>query len=357
MLHRRLGPLACVFAALVAAAPAHASAPVALDWSAPAGCPSGDEVLSEVSRLLGPRPETNEPVLRVTAQVRRKDEGPFVVRLEIPSPEGPRFREVSAVSCVSLGQATALILALMIDPEAALAEPPPPAPPAVPPAVSPPLESTPRQTQIPPSPSPANSTALAPIIFVPLGRLPPLTAPQITPKPRPIRRPDFSFGAQFAMDFGSLPSASYGPSANIGLLFPSWHLALSGAYFTEQKSLLKTPPLAGSSVNFFAIQGGLGIPVELRERLEFVPRIRLEIGRFGASSYGVSQPGQGSAVSVGANVGGTISLKIIQKFRLVAGFDFVLYLTRPQFVVTGVGEVHKPSAFVGRLSLGGELRF
>jgi len=116
-------------------------------------------------------------------------------------------------------------------------------------------------------------------------------------------------------------------------------------------------PFAGSKVSFFAIHGGVGIPVELHERVELVPHIRLEIARFGASSYGVSQPGQGSAITVGANAGGAISLKIVDKFRLVAGFDGVLYLIQPQFLVTGVGVVHQPSVIVERLSLGGELRF
>jgi hypothetical protein len=355
MRHPRLGLLSpFLVASLAIAEPASASAPVVLDWSAPDGCPSGDDVLEEVTRLLGARPETNESVLRVTALVKRKDGGPFVVRLEIPSPEGPRFREVSAVSCAALAQATALILALMIDPDAALAEPPPSGPP----------NDSPGQTQIPPNPAPPKAPQLAPFIPVPLGRLPP--APQIVntapipkaaPNPSPYRRPGVALAAYFAGDLGSLPTPAPGAGGNLSLLFENWRLQLGGAYFAEQQDPFAALPTAGSKVHFFAFHSGIGTSVSLHTKVEFIPHFHLEIGRFSASSFGVSQPGQGAAIAVGANGGGVVAIKIIEQFRLVMGADFVLYLVHPQFLVTGLGVVHEPSAFVGRLALGGEVRF
>lgn len=354
MLLHRLGLFSSVLGACLAiAAQARASAPVVLDWSAPAGCPSGDDVLEEVGRLLGPRPETKETILHVTAEVKRQDEGPFVVRLEIPSPEGRRFREVSAVSCAALAQATALILALMIDPEAALAEPEPP-----PSAVSP------RQTQIPSNPISANSSRFAPVIPVPLGRLPPLAPMQksppfsgISPKPEANRRPGISVAAYFAGDLASLPKPALGVGGNLGFLFDSWRLNFGGAYFVEQEDVFSALPTAGSNVSFFALHGGVGFPVSLHTKIEFVPHFHLEVGRFTASSFGVSQPGQGASISVGANVGGVLALKIIEQFRVIAGADGILYLVRPQFLVTGLGIVQESSALVGRLALGVEVRW
>lgn len=357
MLHPRLVLLPLLAACLAIASPAWASAPVALDWSAPPDCPSGEEVLEEVNRLLGTRPETNESVLRVTAIVKRKESGPFVVRLEIPSPEGPRIREVSAVSCSALAQATALILALMIDPDAALTDPPPSA------STTPPNDS-PRQTPISPTTSPLNPLQLAPVIPVPLGLLPP--APQIpnpTPiftkdaDPAPFQRPGVALAAYFAGDLGSLPTFAYGAGGSISLLFPNWRFHLGGAYFAEQKDPFAALPAAGSHLRFFAFHGGMGTPVSLHTKIEFVPQIRLEVGRFTASSFGVSQPGQGAAISVGVQGGGSVVIKIVESFRLFMDANLVLYVVHPQFLVTGLGVVHEPSAIVGRLALGAEVRF
>jgi len=96
------------------AGPARAAEPVELRWHAPPGCPSREQVLAEVTRLVAKAPE--KP-LRARAIVTTDEQG-FRVQIALEgSAQGART--LRARSCASLARATALIVALAIDPQAA----------------------------------------------------------------------------------------------------------------------------------------------------------------------------------------------------------------------------------------------
>lgn len=330
---------------------AHASEPgrVTLRWSAPADCPTEETVLAEVDRLLGARAPSDEPILDVVAEVRQKDDGAYVVRLEIPGTDGPRVREVSALSCAALGQATALILAMMIDPEAALTAPPNPGPRALEPPIEPPqsnaVEPGKTAADLPPPPRPAG----------PVSKTQPAK-----PTPRKIvkaHRPPLSAVFHLVEDVGSLPKSTFGFGGAIGVMPGSWKFEAGATYFLAKSSSFSAIPNAGARVDLLDVHLASGRVITPHPKIDFIPRIRFDMGRFRATSFGVSEVDQGSSYSFGLGVDSIVSVHISKYVRTRLELDGIWPLVHPRFIVTGLGIAHEPSSFVWRIALGTEVQF
>jgi hypothetical protein len=102
----------------------------AFEWRAPEGCPSASVVAEGIAHLLG-GPARD---LRVQATVERGSH--WLVTLETTSKTASGHRTIEAATCQGLANATTLIVALLIDPDAVAAhtgksqdsEPQPPPP-------------------------------------------------------------------------------------------------------------------------------------------------------------------------------------------------------------------------------------
>jgi hypothetical protein len=135
----RIAPSLLVVALVGAVAPrAEAAEPVSLAWNAPAGCPTGDAVLSEVNAILG-GPTSHHAAARADVTQLAPQHWSVHVATDVDGAQGERTLE--ADSCESLAKATALILAWTVDPikarAAALAAK------AAPPAAETPAPATP----------------------------------------------------------------------------------------------------------------------------------------------------------------------------------------------------------------------
>lgn len=86
---------------------------VALDWRAPAECPDADAVHVAIEGMLTAEPERIDPLPRVTAVVEREPQG-FVLRLHLAARGAERVRELRAGSCVTLVDAVAVEVGLLI---------------------------------------------------------------------------------------------------------------------------------------------------------------------------------------------------------------------------------------------------
>lgn len=357
---RALGLFPLIFVALCAssAAEVYGAEAVALRWSAPADCPTGADVLGEVNRLLGPRASLNEASLEVVAEVQRKDDGTYLVRLEIPGEDGLRSREVSAVSCAALGQAAALILAMMVDPEAALAAEPAPGPGQTLPEQSPP-------GQTPPQPSEPKQILEAPRPSQPIPSAPPPSPVRSIPSsPVPAPKPGYRFirppmaPSIFLLgDIGTLPSPSFGIGGAV-VVFPGRLRVESGiSYLIPRRATFASLVGAWTDVDLALWYASAGVVLRVHSRFEFTPKLRFEAGRLHAESFGVTDPDEGSAPLVGMGIGGQGALRLWRQLNLVVGLDRVYYVAYPKFVVTGLGDVHTPSRSVVRFTLGAEWRF
>jgi len=105
-------------------------------WSAPAGCPPDAAVRAEIGKLLGgPIEGRAREDLRVRAVVERREL--WLVTLDTLAGGTAGHRTLESATCEGLASATALIVALIIDPDAvaAHAKPTPDATPAPPPTI------------------------------------------------------------------------------------------------------------------------------------------------------------------------------------------------------------------------------
>jgi hypothetical protein len=159
---------ACVLLGLTQNALAQSS--IDLTWVAPSSCPDREQVLAHVQRLVTKPPSE---VLQVTATAREQG-GKWVVDVGMQGAVTGK-RTLRATSCSSVARATALIVALAIDPQAgarASIEPPAEGPPGV--------DATPREPGAqedpaqPPRPSPSALTPKA---------TPQSEAPTLSPNP------------------------------------------------------------------------------------------------------------------------------------------------------------------------------
>jgi hypothetical protein len=113
------------------ASPALAQPPLPIpsltfEWSAPPECPSSAEVLAATQRLVG-GPQASLSGERWTVRAVVSHEGVWSVSIETASTSGPHRRTLHAQTCQGLVSATALILALAINPDAVAKAAPAPA--------------------------------------------------------------------------------------------------------------------------------------------------------------------------------------------------------------------------------------
>lgn len=343
--------LLCFVLATATAVNAHASEPIELRWTAPDECPTSADVLVEVERLLGARTTGDPHVIDVVANVKKKKDGTFLVRLEIPGSDGPRSRQVSASSCAALGRATALILAMIVDPEAALSAPAP--------------DGDAVKNIVDPGPPAAISTQ--PFVFTGPLRLPYIRSlderdgfaltflPTTNVPTTTVSR--FSVTLHLLGDLGSLPGPSGGIGAGFGAYVGQLRIETGFDYFLKKTFNYSTLSNAGAVVYFLGGHAVLGYALRLHSIVEVIPHVRLDAGRFSGTSFGVTGPGEGMAFALGLGAGAAVAVRVAPSFRLSLGLDGIFWVRRPSFIVEGLGVAHEPTLPVGRLALGAEVRF
>lgn len=98
------------------------ASPIDLVWSAPADCPDGSAVRSEVLRLAGTRASLLHH-LKAQASIRPAAGPGWILSLATDLDGVAGERTLSGVSCESLSDAAALMLALILNPEVKVAKP------------------------------------------------------------------------------------------------------------------------------------------------------------------------------------------------------------------------------------------
>ncbi|MCA9604263.1 MAG: hypothetical protein KC619_01625 [Myxococcales bacterium] len=236
-------------------APMPAAAQLAIDWDVPAGeCPTVDAVRGEVVRLVGGTlPEDLELEAHAIAE---HGAGRWTLRLHTRMDGVDGERVVEGDACAPLADATALILALMIDPDAVAAhvEPPPVADPPItdPPTTDPPITNPP--TTDPPTTDPPSE----PPTHVATAALSDPVDPDPSPRPRgdggPITRV-----VEHDREPGETPEGPVDEAPDPPL---AGFLGLGGAF-----DLGSVPDPSGA----LHLEGGFGIPlIEARIRATFV---------------------------------------------------------------------------------------
>ena len=351
---------------------------ISLDWRAPAECPGEAQIMANVERLLGSRTARPAEPIEVVASVSRDKSG-FRVRIETRKAEA-QVRELRGASCAAIANATALILAMMIDPSVASAaratapsgssDPPAPAPPSPPPAA-------PAEAQTPPSPAgsvgtpaPAPSGAPGqPGTAVPSTRGPSAAPPRpstparaaaappptSTPKraaaalpaqapPAPAVAPRLSFGLMgwAGADVGTLP----GPTAGFGVTglsrYGAQQFELGAGVWLDRSARIRERPPAGGDIGLVAMAAGTCRSL-LQGIVVLSPCLALELGVMHASGFGVTTTQHASIFWAALRGGASLTYRPTESLGLVLRLEGVLPLTEPRFLLGGVGEVHQPT--------------
>lgn len=348
---------------------ATSSAQAQVRWRAEGDCPSEEQVRAEVARLLGGA--IPEDALTVDARVERAPSA-WRLRLRVGA-EGERRLE--AASCALLAEATALIVALAIDPvrvveatetTSAPSEPPPIEPsetPAVPEepldvpespslALASPRGGVPGEALVRPEEPDAVERTRAvepPVERVTNGREV-TDAPNDDRGPRPPTLEGMGLALVGGLELGGLPL----PSALFGLELrvPIGSFVVEvGAHVGIPREVTSSSDDAlGARLGLGLVRGALARPFGFGP-IRLAPRAIVELGVTGGRGFGVSDPARGLTAWAAAGLGVALDLPVARRGRIGLVADALVPLWRPGFVVEPAGELHRAASVVGRVSL------
>jgi hypothetical protein len=330
--HRGFWTLAAVLLGLGIPAGARAAS---LTWSAPAACPSAEEVNERVTRGLSAE-LASLPDIVFEAKVSRAAQG-YELKLTVRKGDSVRERRIRAKTCPELVDALGAAMTLAIqslspadtEPATTSSSSEPSEPPAPPPP-----EETPPQKASPPEPGPV---------------------PAAPAKRGSTIYPSVSLGA--LLDVGTLPKPAVGVNASFGLTFGWLKPSVYGVLIPPERSAIHGS--ATEQIEFDLLAGGLNLCGSSREGWwELRGCLGGEVGRLEAVGVHVANA-QRRGRLWGAIVPGAMALghpprQIWGPFVSVGA---VLPLNRPDFGLTYEGFVHRPAALCLRVGLGIELEF
>lgn len=291
-----------------------ASSPVSLTWNAPADCPSREQVLAEVARVLGGSQKGRIPAI-ARADVVRTDTGRWQAALSVEARDAHSERNLEAESCEAIASGAALIVAVAVEGGV-----PPPAPPV----------STPKAPVAAPAESAGSSHASQLLV-----------------------------AAAGVIDDGTMPLIAGGGEAALGWSYatPRWRVrALAGAsYFPSETKIL----VGGEGGDFTLRAASARLCASIaRGPFDIGPCLGGEIDSMSGSGFGPAirplerNPVWGSAV-------GTVlaSWSLAGPIAVFARADGIVPPARPTFGLPPHSDVHQPSLPAWRVALGVELRF
>jgi hypothetical protein len=275
---------------------ARASSDLALEFTAPPGCPGSAEIQRAVDALLADAELERDVTVR--GAVTARAEGDFVLTLEWRGPHGSGRRRLEAESCHTAADAAAWLIAIALR-------------------------------------SPSTAPDREPI--------------EARAEGAPLH-PRFGFGMRAMSDFGVLPSVAFGAAIALGVAFESLHLELTGLYFPAQ-SLDRASVQAEFDLAELGLAGCYLVP---SDDLALGPCVRAVLGRMAATARA------NTGAVIGAGDARVQSLAAAMQLRLRIAGDLGLFAEaaliwnqrRPAFTVSTLGTLHQPRSVGLQLGLG-----
>ncbi len=292
---------------------------IAVDWEAPAECPSRDELQARLARLLAGSERKEAVRARVAVMRRRSGAWSATIVTNLPGVTGERT--LSADSCDLLASATALVIALAFDPDLNLPTPPAPTPPA-PPA---PLSPRPEATSVEPSPA------------------------EGSPPWRLVAE------AWAAGDGGALPSIAPGAGLALGAEHAPWSAQAYAEAWAAASATSSTR--AGAGGHFQLFDAGLRACVGSWGWLGYGACAGAEVDAEQATGFGVSAPGSAARAWISPRGGLALTVRLTEGVRLPLRIEALVPLGAPSFALENVGTIFRPAPVGVRASLGVSARF
>lgn len=297
---------------------------VQIEWEAPPECPNAEDIKAHAERLLGQplgAPRAQQVVARAT--VHRNEAGNWELRLSLTSNDRVAEDTLIAKQCTALGDATALKVALAIDPVATAR--------AIEMAA---VETKPKRA--PPSPEP---------VHAPESAAPPSAAPG-------------SFGLRLTAGagLGLLPSAAGGAALAFWLQRSAWRAELAGQGFWGGAARYEQLPAVGAQLQLFSAVAR-GCPVARAGELEFPICLGLELGAMRGEGFGVERTDTAHSWWGAVVLGPALRAPVSQALSFWLEADGAFAFLRPGFSVRNLGTLYSPGPGSARIWAGGEIRF
>jgi hypothetical protein len=355
-----------------------AAAQVALEWDAPAPCPTRAAVAAHVARLLAgsTAARTAQPVA-VKASVRALDAG-YVLELVTDVGGEHGERRLQAPSCAELAAASAVIVALLVDP--AVVEAPAATVPASTGAGGSGTSSgAPQQAgegeaseakeesgaeaaEAEEDDSDSDSDSESDSDSDSDSDSESDSDSDESESEREDEAEAEAAGAatlthvllrpELVLDIGALPYPSLGPGLALGARLGSFTLELAGKYGPrqhvrrDQRTVAELEHAAGALALCYALP-----PAPLLS-----PCARVEYGRLWGEGRAVRTPEPGGGALVVAELALRAYLPLAKSLALSVESGLALPLGAPLFTVAGVGPIHEPGVLLVRLRAGVEVR-
>ena len=309
---------------------------VEIAWSAPADCPTRPDVETSIRDLLGRPPRLSDGRnLQVKARAERRHDRGWSGTIETRLGTTTGSRTIATESCRAVAGATALIVALMIDPEAVAARGSPPATPSPPPDPSRVIRAT----------RAATDTAVS----------------RVPPPPRPGLAPRLSLGPTLGVDMGTLPRPTYGAGARVGIKVGRSALELGVlASASARGTIAGTAPPAGGSFHFWSASLS-ACPAFAVRRFDLGACAEIEAVEVKGTGFGVTARYENDARWLALGAGAIARLRISPHVAIPFRVGVVAPLGHPTFVLKGVtegqGQIYSPSRVAVRGLLAVDIDF
>lgn len=322
---------------------------IQLNWSAPPGCPAQEDVRAEVLRLLGTRAASGGAQIFVQATITQESQA-YLVRLETRTAGagGPsRLRELRGPTCKAVADAAALIMAMMIDPSAAIdsqshqneAPAEPPAPPA-----PPPTPSVQPEQRVPALSTPQENT----ITYTNKS----VEFKQKSPIQKEVRPIHFHALGWLALDVGSAPAPAPGLGIAMGVSFGAQQVQLGLLAFPEGAYRLPSNPEVGGRVDLLAGTLDTCRAFGAWGSMRWGACGSLEIGRLHAEGFGMSRPAKADLFWLAPKGSAFVALQTMATAALIFRLEMAVPLIRARFVAERIGSLYEPSIVAGRACAG-----
>ncbi|HEY4106044.1 MAG TPA: hypothetical protein VGM44_19220 [Polyangiaceae bacterium] len=321
---------------------------VALEWDAPAGCPSAEQVRAKIRRLAGTLAQAATP-LSAEATIEHKDDDSFHLRLVIHAGSVVGERNIDAKSCDDLAGATAVALALLLHSSTPLAAGD--------------LEGA-NATR-----SDGTATNGSPQAENPNKKTEPsAAAPKPQPptpaeparEPQPETRASRSWHGLLQLPLGTaslgpLPKPNLGVAFAAGLALDRWRFLAQAALWQKQKTSA-TFQAAQYDAESARLSATLSACRALSlSRFELAPCLTLALEHISATGSGPHiVPRTATSTWLAPGVGAALRFYVAPWFCLAASANAALETARPEISLAGVGRVAQLSAAAATVTIGPE---
>jgi hypothetical protein len=317
---------------------------VVLTWEAPAACPDATAVRRALAGYLGEAPSAEAgAAVRAVARV-ITDGGSYRLSLRTETASGVTTREAASGDCAVLVDATAVIVAIAVDPSTVLGR----------------GDAAPRPVEVEPEPVAEAEPAVEP---EPVVEVEPIVVPTNdaeAPPPEPVEAaPRVRFGMRVGggIDVGVLPGPAGGlrlAGAAFGRL---WRAELRGDFWFPRTTIVQDG--IGGRIGLWSLGArGCAVPEVARVGLEFPLCAGIEAGAMRGDPVGdrVASPAPSSQPWSAIDASAGLAWAPRRFIALVVQAELVVPTVRAGFRVGDVA-VHRAGQVAGRGLIGIEARF